>query len=337
MITLKTIAEKAGVSVAAVSATLNEKTGKIGVSAETRGIIQKVANELGYQPNQLAASLRTGRTYNLGVCIQRAEEYLAHPQGAYNFWKICEIAGRLKYRVSIINSSNLLSGQCTIDGCLVIGLNTGELQQSLTLLAENIPVININGGIAIPGAINVTRDNSLAMFRRQSAEYLYKLGHRYIAVVSARARSNNPGAQDEITSIFKTTAAENNIKADIIDFYEENLNRDYKTIKSICKLTPMPTAVFTIDDDYAKALINNLLYKGIKVPQDISVFSGSLSAVNCNHVPALTGLAIHHEKRLEEMVTSLINIIESNEQKQNVVFKPIRAEIIECDSCKAIG
>ncbi|MHC4873648.1 MAG: LacI family DNA-binding transcriptional regulator, partial [Planctomycetota bacterium] len=101
------LSEKAGVSIAAVSATLNSKTGKIGVGADKQAKIQKVARELGYRPNTIAASLRTGRTYNIGICLPRAEEYLAHPQGAYNFWRICEVAGKSKYRVSIINASNI--------------------------------------------------------------------------------------------------------------------------------------------------------------------------------------------------------------------------------------
>ncbi len=51
MVTIKDVARKAGVSIAAVSYALN---GKDGVNNETKENIKKIAEELGYIPNSLA-------------------------------------------------------------------------------------------------------------------------------------------------------------------------------------------------------------------------------------------------------------------------------------------
>lgn len=63
-ITLKDVAERAGVSRSAVSRTFTEGA---SVSDKTRRKVQKAATELGYRPNALASSLTTGRTKLIGL------------------------------------------------------------------------------------------------------------------------------------------------------------------------------------------------------------------------------------------------------------------------------
>lgn len=63
-VTLKEVAEKAGVSRSAVSRTFTEGA---SVSAKTRQKVEDAANILGYRPNALASSLTTGRTKLIGL------------------------------------------------------------------------------------------------------------------------------------------------------------------------------------------------------------------------------------------------------------------------------
>jgi DNA-binding LacI/PurR family transcriptional regulator len=63
-ITLKDVAERAGVSRSAVSRTF---TSGASVSDKTRAKVERAANELGYSPNALASSLTTGRTKLIGL------------------------------------------------------------------------------------------------------------------------------------------------------------------------------------------------------------------------------------------------------------------------------
>ena len=64
VVTLKDVAELAGVSRSAVSRTYTEGA---SVSAKTREKVQKAADDLGYSPNALASSLTTGRTKMIGL------------------------------------------------------------------------------------------------------------------------------------------------------------------------------------------------------------------------------------------------------------------------------
>ena len=63
-VTLKDVAERAGVSRSAVS---RSYTGGASVAKQTRRKIEKAAKELGYSPNVLASSLTTGRTKLIGL------------------------------------------------------------------------------------------------------------------------------------------------------------------------------------------------------------------------------------------------------------------------------
>lgn len=64
-ITMKEIAKRAGVAQPTVSKVLNNKYQDI--KPETRERVLKVIKELSYQPNYMASSLRSGKTYNIGL------------------------------------------------------------------------------------------------------------------------------------------------------------------------------------------------------------------------------------------------------------------------------
>ena len=65
MVTMKEIANKAGVSVSTVSLVLNGRD-EGRVKSKIADNVRAIATKLGYQSNPLASSLRTGRTHILG-------------------------------------------------------------------------------------------------------------------------------------------------------------------------------------------------------------------------------------------------------------------------------
>ena len=66
-VSLKDIAKKAEVSTATVSYVLGNK--KCRVSEATKERIRAIAQELNYQPNQIAQSLKSGKTYSTGLIV----------------------------------------------------------------------------------------------------------------------------------------------------------------------------------------------------------------------------------------------------------------------------
>ena len=71
-ITIRDVAEQAGVSVATVSKVINER---YGVSAATVGRVQKVITDLGYESSLVARSLRNHRTNVIGILVLDIEPF----------------------------------------------------------------------------------------------------------------------------------------------------------------------------------------------------------------------------------------------------------------------
>lgn len=67
-VSIKDVAKEAGVSIASVSYVLNNrKEGRI--SEETMKMVRKAAADLNYRPNKIAKSLKTQRTFTLGLIV----------------------------------------------------------------------------------------------------------------------------------------------------------------------------------------------------------------------------------------------------------------------------
>ncbi|NJN98290.1 MAG: LacI family transcriptional regulator [Anaerolineales bacterium] len=87
-VTIRQVAQKAGVSTQTVSRVLNDRP---DVAAETRELVQQIINQLGYKPSALARSLIRRRSLTLGVVIAELGHYgpirrlLGIEQGATEF------------------------------------------------------------------------------------------------------------------------------------------------------------------------------------------------------------------------------------------------------------
>ena len=66
-VSLKDIAQQAGVSTATVSYVLSNKKCRVG--ERTKQKIREIAKELNYQPNQIAKSLKSGKTFTFGLIV----------------------------------------------------------------------------------------------------------------------------------------------------------------------------------------------------------------------------------------------------------------------------
>ncbi len=77
-ITVKDIAERAGVNYATVSRALNPATASM-ISEKVRNNIQAIADELGYRPSYSGRSIVTGKTYKIGMILgSMKQDFSAH-------------------------------------------------------------------------------------------------------------------------------------------------------------------------------------------------------------------------------------------------------------------
>ncbi len=144
-VSLKDIALKSGVSTALVSYVLNGKAQESRVGKETAQRILRVAEELNYQPNLIAKSLRSGRSFTIGLVIAD----IANPFFA-NIARIVDDVAR-KYNYTIIigscdenaeKSANVLRVMINrkVDGFIIVS-SEGSEEQLRYLQQEHIPFV----------------------------------------------------------------------------------------------------------------------------------------------------------------------------------------------------
>jgi DNA-binding LacI/PurR family transcriptional regulator len=335
MITLADVARKAQVSTAAVSNALRKDARAAGVGESTHARILAAAAELGYQANPFAASLRTRRTRTLGLFLpENARSFFHHPNNAAYFGDLLSHIGRLGYRITVLcNDWAVPLDARLMDGCIFLGWIPLAHVKEVERLAARIPVLSASR--PVKNAIKLHEDSSAALTEgaRLAAAYLLDQGHRNIALVDVK----HPDKVDSFRkTAFEQLAQERQIKIRLHHFGDRWEERRYPSIPAILALSPSPTAIMALDDDYAHVLIDHLAQQGKRVPQDVSVFSGNLSPDGFQSVPPLTGIAFDQEARQKTLIERFLDIVEGRSTANAIELPAPQVQLIERQSCRQI-
>lgn len=179
-ITLKDVAEQAGVSRSAVSRTFTEGA---SVSARTREKVEKAAAQLGYSPNALASSLTTGRTKMIGVVSNNfhnpifLEVFDLVTKGLQDTG-LRPLLVNLSDETDPANSVRMLK-QYSVDG-VIVASSTLPVTFAEAFQDAGVPVVHPFGRqVANPKVTTIGIDNHAA--GRMAAETLIARGYRKIA------------------------------------------------------------------------------------------------------------------------------------------------------------
>ena len=97
-VTIKQIAEQAGVSIGTVSRIINHQN--VGYSQETYDKVMEIINKSGYVPNRIARSMVTKKSYMIGYMV----DDLANPFFPETARGIEEVAGKAGYNLILCES-----------------------------------------------------------------------------------------------------------------------------------------------------------------------------------------------------------------------------------------
>lgn len=190
-VTMKDIAEVAGVTKATVSMVLNKKDVKI--SEETKKKIFKIAKEMNYIPNAVARSLTTNKSQTIGIIL---------PDITNSFFSemaraIEDIAHKLNYNVIVCNTDSdgkkeeqyirLLISKL-VEGVIFI-TGKGDTSNLEILKKNNVSFVlvdrYIDGDNDYPGVYCL---NKLGV--KEGVEYLINKGKKNIAFVTGVRKLN---------------------------------------------------------------------------------------------------------------------------------------------------
>ncbi|MFV0341418.1 MAG: LacI family DNA-binding transcriptional regulator [Anaerocolumna sp.] len=272
MVSMKDISAACNVSVATVSKALN---GHKDIGAETKQMVQRIAKEMGYFPNSSARTLKTNRSYNLGVLfIDEARSGLTHDYFGTVLEHFKVTVEKEGYDITFISGSKQRKDKMSylehckyrgLDGVVIACIDYND-PEVIELVKSDLPIVTIDH--LFNDKTSIMSDNIKGM--RDLFTYIYECGHRKIAYIH--------GEQTSVTrsrlSSFYRCAEEFGLE--IPDEYiRESAYRDtektaYITNELLDLMDP-PTCILFSDDFATFGGINAIKGRGLKIPTDISI------------------------------------------------------------------
>ncbi len=267
-ITQKELAERLGLSPATVSLVLNRSSNSDSIPQRTKDLIFATAQKFNYRPNFLARSLRTRRTYTVGVIVPEIsegynatvlsgiEDYLL--QEGYFFFVTSH-----RHRSELIEEYPKTFLDRGVDGIIAVDTPWNHKLP--------VPVVTVSGHNSMDGVTNIVVNHQRAS--HLALAHLVELGHRKIAFLKGqdfssdteiRWRSNlDAAARLGIRISPKITA----------QLQEDSPSPQvgYEVTKKLINSREPFTAILAFNDVSALGAIRALFEAGLRVPEDVSV------------------------------------------------------------------
>lgn len=330
MVSMKQIAEKCGVSVASVSKALNDHK---DIGENTKARIRQTAAELGYYPNAAARTLKTNRSYNIGVLFaDAANSGLTHDYFSAVLESFKTEAESRGYDITFLNTHTGTRSyletcrQRSMDG-VVIACIDFERPEVKELMQSQIPVITID--YHSDSCSSVISENKEGM--QALTNYIISKGHRQIAYI--HGDTNSPVTHTRLEAFRNSLQAHNlTVNEDyILPSAYLNLNTAAECTRKLLSLPVPPSCILYPDDTALLGGLHVIHETGLKIPQDISIAGYDGLRVSRYVSPQLTTVHQNTERIGLEAAVQLIRQIE-NVESYMPCHLLVNAELVVGDS-----
>jgi LacI family transcriptional regulator len=333
MATIREVAEKADVSVSTVSHVINETR---FVSPDTKSRVLAAMEDLEYEPNRLASSLRRKdkRTHTLGLLIPDS----SNPFFAEVLKGVEDASFEAGYSVILCNSDDdpqkevgylevLLSKQ--IDGVILV--SAGDSSESLKLVDRwDGKAVVVDRDIDAPELDSVSVDNEEGGY--VATKHLLDHGHKHIGCIGGPSALKPSAGR---VKGYKKALDEFGLKlneANVVsgDFRPQS---GYTAAHTILDQDAQVSAIFSTNDMMAVGAIRAINELGKTVPDDISIIGFDDIALASFTTPPLTTIAqpsYEMGMRAAELLVRRFQHPDSEVIRE--VFKPA---LVERSSCQA--
>jgi LacI family transcriptional regulator len=269
-VTLKDIAERAGVTSATVSMVINNKP---NISEATRKKVLKIAKELNYYPNVIARGLATKKSNAIGVIVPNlASSFIVRIlQGIKSTNRDIDYTVQLFDTVGQKESESQLfqrlARERRIDGVILISASVTEEELNI-FREESVPSIVVARKCENLDSVYVNNEQGAS----DATDYLIEKGHRVIACVCS-SKSGIP--MEERLDGYKRSLRQHNIEFKpelVFEVDDDTMQAGIETFPKIKSLEPRVTAVFCPAGDMtAIGIIKEAKKEGLRIPEDLCV------------------------------------------------------------------
>jgi LacI family transcriptional regulator, repressor for deo operon, udp, cdd, tsx, nupC, and nupG len=270
--TLREVAVRAGVSVRTVSNVVNDFP---QVATETRARVQQALDELGYQPNAVARTLRRGRSGLIALVLPELDvPYFAELTRA-----VIEQAAAAGYTVVVdqtdgdpVRERELVmrgSRAAMFDGLIFNPLALGGAD--LRDRPSATPVVLLGERVVQGGLDHIMIDNVGAA--ELATRHLIDLGRRRIAAIGDQSDESRQ------TGRFRTQGYQAALRAAGLEIVPDLIRPTTffhradgaAAMADLLALPDPPDAVFCYNDLLALGALRTILSHGLRVPEDIAL------------------------------------------------------------------
>ncbi|HCG24832.1 MAG: LacI family DNA-binding transcriptional regulator [Victivallales bacterium] len=314
-VTMKDIAERAGVSRPVVCAVLGGKS-TCRVSDEKKQRILELVKELGFQPNLQAQRLRSGKTRTVGILFASFRDRIIGDvmmelyrrllkSGYTSIFAIWEKASEIEQAYK-----NVIRNQ--VDGIITCDYHPEWIQ-------EKIPVVVY--GKQYPETDCISIDYSTAF--SEAAEYLCSLGHSRFGYIGCHGeRYENYAAVMD-----KYGLADSDYVFDGMGYPENGI----KGMQFFLRMEKPPTAIFCHNDSVALSAMAEAQRNGLEIGSDISIIGIDNTLESGFSYPALTTIDTFIGQKAGIMVDLLLERFGAPEKK--AVSLTLKSKLIIRKSC----
>jgi len=317
--TIRTIAEQLGVHPSTVSRALRgDGSGKI--SAEMRARVLAAAAAVGYRPNPWASSLRTSRTYALGLLIP----HLIDVALAQMFEGAEARAREFGYQAITTGTHD--------DPAAERPLIQGHLQRRvegliLATAMQSDPAIDEIDAIGTPFVLlnrasgdypTVRGDDELGGYL--ATRHLIAQGHVTIGMVAGQTRFSTSALRQRG---YERALAESGIPVDPSLIVKSTFEPRGGLVAGTQLLArkDRPTAIFSVNDYTAVGVMAAARDLGLRVPNDLALVGYNDSNISALLPTPLTSVALPLREMGEAAVDLLLKRIEG-EEVESIVIPP---------------
>lgn len=269
-ITIRDVAQAAGVSTATVSRALR---GLPHVDPETRERVRRVAQEMDYVVSPSASRLASGRTGTVAVITPFIDRWFFSTvlSGISDVLQAREV-DLIVFEVGDPSTSPGLPTERRLrgraDGMIVVTLPT-DAPRIADLLEIGLPASFI--GATWPGVPSVCIDDAAAA--RTATQHLINLGHQRIGIISGRPQASTSQGNRSLGYREAMTGAGLKVDPALEAHGYFTVAGGEAAMTALLSQPNPPTAVFAMSDDMAFGAIRSLQRHGIRPGSDIAIAS----------------------------------------------------------------
>jgi LacI family transcriptional regulator len=303
-VTIREVADEAGVSIATVSRVLN---GRDDVAPETRELVGRIIQERGYSANRGARALSAGRTGLVGVLVPLVYPvyFSAILSGATEALQEHDLRAVLsptghEHDREVTLLDRLMHG--LTDGALIVlpEESSEELERLVDAgyrLVVIDPLMPLDDRIASVSAAHTSGAD-------QAMKHLLGLGHRRIAIITG---PRGWVATEDRRRGYHAALASAGILPDPALEIESNFEIDggEQAAFHLLDMADPPTAIFAFNDNHAIGAIKAARIRGLRVPEDLSIVGFD----DVEHATIVTPMLTTVRQPLAEMGRTAVSLL----------------------------